>query len=619
MNYSPFKFFSSKLNLKLRSKYTLSRAYSTQLSEATASRFLQGCLILSIVLGVGLRFLWIGKREFWYDEVLSVLLSTGQKSAYQLPENVPFSLSDLASVLKIPPENGLLYALQTVKALLKGNLSEPHPPLLYLAEHGWMRLFGNSEIATRSLVMLASLVTLTVAYFLGRRILGQRGGLIFTALLALNPFFLSHSLNLRMYSPLALWACLSALCLMILMNVDRSASTASTASLATSERAANRLGGWRLWLLRGTVALALTAGLMTQYLFGYWFFALAAAVLFLDRKHWFMHALTLGSGAVLFMPWALWGTLKQLSNRRDVLERISANGGFLNSMAQHGRDFSQTLANYLLLGHLTTGMEPMAEPIKPMAVAIGWGVFGFVLMCAVNLYRRRQYWVLVTCGLLGLFPLLLALGVDVVANKNTLGFGWGRATIVVLPGCVLFVAAWLEKATGRWQALLTMGLLAVYLAVNVGDFVGRDRQMFHQVNAALLSGADLSGTDLLGTDLSSTELTLVVMNSRAWGHVNRLTYYLDEQANPDVLAAAPAEITAALEQALNKKNYARVLWLQANYPLWDKPETEAEARTFITATDELLQSRYQLMAQQSLRGTMNLDSFELQVYQRPAA
>ncbi len=570
-----------------------------RLSWALTNRMMTLVLWGCVVLGVGLRFLWVGKREFWYDEVLSVLFSTGQRGEYKLPKDVPFALSDFSGLLRIPPEDGVVDALKTVKALILSDLSEPHPPLLYLLEHGWIRLFGNGEGATRSLVMLMSLATLGVAYWLGRRLLGDRGGLIFTALLALNPFFLSHSLNLRMYSPLALWACLSALCLLMLMGVDRS----KTGAFETASEANVRPGGWRAWALRAGVVLPLTAGLMTQYLFGYWFFALGAFVLFLDRKRWFQHGLLLGGGALLFMPWFLWGTLRQVSNRQDVLERLSQGGSVISLMVQHGKDLAQTVANYLLLGHLTTGMLPLADPIKPTAVAVGCGAIAFIFLCVAGLIRRRQYWVLISCGLLGLFPLLLALCVDIAANKNTLGFGWGRATIVVLPGMVLLVAAWLEKATGRWREGLTAGILAVYLVVNVMDFEGRDRQMFHAVNAALLANRG-----------AAEQPTLVAMNSKAWGHVNRLLYYLDETANPDILVSDPADLETALSSALSKKNYAQVLWLRSNYPLWNAPETEAEVIELAAETDELLQERYSLSETRSLEGTMNLDSFELQVY-----
>lgn len=559
-------------------------------------------LWLCVALGIAMRMLWVGKRELWYDEVLSILLSSSQKNAYKLPDNVPFMLKDFSPLLKIPPENGMLDAVETLKNLLKGDLSEPHPPLLYLSVHGWMRLFGNSEAAVRSLVMLMSLVTLLAAYFLGKRVLGKRGSLIFTGLLALNPFFLSHSLNLRMYAPLLLWAMVSGVCLLALMGFDRAAEVRSKQELdeygargvqATPE-------GWSLWLLRAGVAIALVAGLMTQYLFGYWFFVLAALVLYVDRQRWFQHGLTIAGGALLFIPWALWGTLQQLGNRQDVLDRLSPEGGAFQLAMQHGKDLAQTLANYLLLGHLTTSMLPMSEPIKPTAVAIGCGVIGFVLLCVIGIYRRRQYQLLVICSLMGLFPLLLALGVDIATNKNTLGFGWGRATIVVLPGCLLLVAAWLEVATGRWREILTAGLLVTYLAVNVGDFVGRDRQMFHQVNSELLK---------------TNEPTLVVMNSRAWGHVLRLVYYLDETANAEVLVTSPAALPEALKTALAAKDYDRLLWLKSEYPLWNLPETEAELTALTAETESLLQAQHPLADSQKLRGTMNLDRFELGVYQ----
>lgn len=546
-------------------------------------------LLLCVALGVALRSLWVGKQELWYDEVLSVLLSSGQKNAYKLPDG-PFAIKELVPVLDLPAEKALSGTVETVKTLLKGTLGDPHPPLFYLSEHGWMRLFGNSEGALRSLVLLSSLITLLVAYSLGRRVLGQRGGLIFTALLSLNPFFFSHSLNLRMYAAMVLWVVVSGGCLLALVGVG-------AAGKSTEARSAT---GWRRWALRGGMVIALTAGLLTQYLFAYWFFAIAALMLYLDRKHWLQHALTLTTAILLFMPWALWGTRQQARNRGDVFDQISSVGGPLQSAVQHGKDLAQTLANHLLLGHLTTSMAPVGDPIKPTAVAIGCAVSGFLMVCVVGLYRRRQYRTLMIGSLMGLLPLAVAIAIDIVTNKYTVGFGWGRSTIVALPGCLLLVAAWLELGTGRWRSSLTVGLLVIYLTVVVVDFAGRDRQMFHTLNS-----------ELLKTD----EPTLVVMNSRAWGHVLRLVYYLDETANAEVLATSPAALPEALKAALAAKEYDRLLWLKSEYPLWNLPETEAEAIALTAETELLLQAQHSLADIQKLRGTMNLDRFELQVYQ----
>lgn len=540
-------------------------------------------------LGVCLRLMWVGQRELWYDEVLSVLLSTGQKSAYRLPDNVPFAVSDFAPLLHLPGSQGVLGAVAGVKDVVKGTLGDPHPPLFYLGEHGWMWLFGNSEGALRSLVLLVSLAALVLAYFLGRRVLGKRGGLIFTALLSLNPFFLAHSLNLRMYTSMVFWALLSGFAFLVLLH----------------EKA---LGGFWAWFLRAVVTLSVTAGLLTQYLFAYWLFALAALALWADRRRWFRHGLTLGMCVLLFLPWVFWGVRQQINNRGDVLNQISSVGGPLQSVLAHGKDLAQTLANHLLLGHLTTGMVPVAEPIKPTAVAVGCGVIGFLVVCVVGLYRRRQYRVLMAGVLMGLLPLAVALGIDVLTNKYTLGFGWGRSTMVALPGCVLLVAAWLEFGVGRWREVLTAGILAVYLAVNVGDFVGRDRQMFRTLSDGYIP--------------ETNEPVLIVMNTRAWGNVLRLVYYMDRYYGAedgfdiDVLAAAPADVKDAIAPALAKKDYRTVLWLKAEYPLWDVPETESELTALNAETETFLEERLEVSKEvRSLEGTMKLDRFELRSYE----
>ncbi len=560
---------------------------STLSAEKTSWSKLHSMLFLSfllvcIALGTGLRVLWVGPRELWYDEAISVLLASGQKDRYQLPDDVPFALSDFSQLLTLPAEKNVAAALETVKAVVKSTLSDPHPPLFYLSEHGWMRLFGSGEVALRSLVLLVSLATLIGAYGLGQRILGQRGGLIFTALLALNPFFLDHSLNLRMYAPMLFWVVVSGWCLLALIEGSEAAQPK------------------RRSLLRVGLAVSLAAGLLTQYLFAYWFFAVAALILYLeDRKRWFQHSLTLAAAILLFTPWALWGTRQQVHNRQDVLSQISSVGGPLQAAFQHGQDLAQTLGDHLLLGHLTTDMLPVAEPIKPTAVAIGWAVVGFVGLCVVGLYRRHQYRVLMIAVLMGLLPLAIALAVDVIANTYTLGFGWGRSVMVALPGCLLLIAAWLELATGRWREPLTAALLAAYLTVNIADLGMRDRQMFTTVNSELIS---------------TNEPTLVVMNSRAWGHVLRLIYYLDNTANAEVLVADPANVSAALTTALAAKDYERILWLKSEYPLWGEPKTQDQAQALIAETESILQEQSALQSTQTLSGTMKLDHFELQVY-----
>ncbi len=591
----------------------ISKRLSQAKTEAVTNVWLWG----SVGLGVLLRFVWVGKREFWYDEVLSVLIASGQKSAYKVPENLPFKVQEIAQLLDVPNRDSFISAMGSAKEVVKGVLSDPHPPLFYLAQHGWMWLFGNGEAALRLGGLLLSVATIWMAYVLGRKVLGHRGGLIFTALLSLNPFFMEHSLNLRMYAPMVLWVIVSSVCLLCLFEAHESAEenrqlaesriTQGTEDIETSSEIPQRpliLAIWRVGL-----AASLTAGLMTQYLFAYWLFAISALALYLDRKHWLSHALTIGASLTVFAPWVLWGVRQQASNRRDVLTQISSVGGPLQSALQHGKDVAQTLANHLLIGHLTTGMLPTGDSIKPTAVAIGCGVIGFLGMCIGGLYRRRQYRVMMVGLIMGVFPLLVALAIDSATNKYTVGFGWGRSVMVALPGCLLLVSAWLTLATGRWREPLTALLLAVYLGVNVGDFGWRDRQIFHAVSAQIPH---------------TQEPVLVAMNTKAWGHVLRLAYYLSEARNTEVLATNPAEMPAALAAALAHKDYSRVLWLNAKYPLWGKVESAEQAEALVAQSESLLKQAYPsenttgFPPIQVLRGTMYLDRFDLQVYDKNA-
>ncbi|MEO0867504.1 MAG: glycosyltransferase family 39 protein, partial [Cyanobacteria bacterium J06642_11] len=431
--------------------------------KRSASTFLLPLeIILMIVIGVAiaLRFLLIARHELWYDEALSILLSAGQRLDYPPPTDIPRALSDYSQLLQVPVEKGLGDTIETVKNILKSVLGDAHPPLFYLSQHVWMRLFGAGIVAQRSLVVFTSIGTIGCGYGLGRVVLGHRGGLILAALLATNPFFMAHSLNLRMYALMTFWAVLSQLLLLLLMEYGKTARTYPVRPL---------------WL---GLAVAVAGGLSSQYLYAYSLMSLGLAVLVLGRRYWLRCGSAMAAGIVLVLPWTLWGTRQQANNRADVLTQISVEGSPLTIAFRHFQDIAHTLANHLLLGHWTTGFPPYGENIKPAAVYVGIGVIVFLGFILWQLRQERR--ILVTGVVLGLVPLLIALGIDILTNKFTLGFGWGRSTIVALPGCLLLIASWLMTLR-RWQQPVILGLLSLYLVMGVGSFVGRDRTIFRTI------------------------------------------------------------------------------------------------------------------------------------------
>lgn len=423
------------------------------------SNLLEIIALVAIALAVLLRIINLGSREFWYDEVLSLLLSSGQRNNYQGLSDLPMVLANYAPLFNLPVETGIGGVFSTLRQLIRGFWGgEPHPPLFFLSQHLWLRLFGNSEAATRSLNALLSVGAIATTYGLGRTLLGHRGGLLLAALLGVNPFYLFHSLNMRMYAPLVLWGTLSAWMLLLLIFEGEILKDNKP----------------RTWLLCNVLLIgSLAAGLLTFYLFAYWAITLGILVLYLGRKHWWQHNLRLATGVMLTVPWVLVGTLKQLRNADLKRFGITPEGG--SPLLIHLQDFAQVLGIHLVVGDWVTSL-PLTS-----VIASGWVAFSLLMIFSINLWQQGEKKNLGVALILGIFPLLLALGVDIATKKFTLGFGWGRTMIIIVPGCLLLLALWLEKAAGKWRTPLAAGLLLFYLTVSIGDFSWRQRSVFHPI------------------------------------------------------------------------------------------------------------------------------------------
>ena len=126
------------------------------------SWFLLGFIIL---LAAALRFYDLGGESYWYDEVIMVRVAQG----------------DIWSIL----EGG-------------------RPPLYIVLAHFWIKLFGTSEAATRSISALAGVLSIPLMYAVGRQLFDKRIGLISAFLMAISQFQIYYSQDFRYYSLFAL-------------------------------------------------------------------------------------------------------------------------------------------------------------------------------------------------------------------------------------------------------------------------------------------------------------------------------------------------------------------------------------------------------------------------------
>lgn len=120
---------------------------------------------------------------------VGVVLRAGSASPLWLDEALSVEIARL-------PVDELLDALRRDGA----------PPLYYLLLHGWMKLFGTSDIAVRSLSAVFSIATIPMLFVAARRRGGDTVAISAAVLLATSPYAIRYATEARMYSLVALLA-----------------------------------------------------------------------------------------------------------------------------------------------------------------------------------------------------------------------------------------------------------------------------------------------------------------------------------------------------------------------------------------------------------------------------
>ncbi|MDP3046129.1 MAG: glycosyltransferase family 39 protein, partial [Chloroflexota bacterium] len=122
-------------------------------------------VLLITLLAFALRLLRLDFQPLWWDEGYSVY----------------FASQDLATL--------------TLKTA-----ADIHPPLYYYLLHVWIALFGASDVALRLLSVVIGTATIPVFYAVGRRLVARGTALLACLLLAVSPFHVYYSQEVRMYA-----------------------------------------------------------------------------------------------------------------------------------------------------------------------------------------------------------------------------------------------------------------------------------------------------------------------------------------------------------------------------------------------------------------------------------
>lgn len=207
-----------------------------------------------LFLALFTRLLGIVSRPIWYDEAFSILFA----------------------------EKGLNAMLYGTLAPTGAGSADIHPLGYYTLLWLWMKLFGESLVATRLLSILAGLISVYLVYLIALEVLYDKQAAYLSMLIAaLAPFQIHYAQEIRMYSFLGMWLLLAT------YAFQRGAKTRR----------------WKWWVV---FSIAAAFAQYTHNLAAFYLVPLALSPLL--QKDWrtFQAVVLAGLGAlILYFPWLI--------------------------------------------------------------------------------------------------------------------------------------------------------------------------------------------------------------------------------------------------------------------------------------------------------------------------
>ena len=122
-----------------------------------------------VVIAAVIRIIVLGDQSFWQDEALT---------AYEAQLPLGAMINTVVHV-------------------------ETTPPLYFVLIWAWAHVFGNGELALRSVSMLAGVALVPISYLAARDLVSPRAGVFAAAFVTFNPFLIWYSQEARAYMLLA--------------------------------------------------------------------------------------------------------------------------------------------------------------------------------------------------------------------------------------------------------------------------------------------------------------------------------------------------------------------------------------------------------------------------------
>jgi mannosyltransferase len=456
------------------------------------------------ILGVAafLRFFRIAQQSFWADEVQSIWQVNGHAGT-----------------------------------ILDNILTNMHGPLHFALLLGWSKLGGWSETWTRSLSAVAALVTIWLFYILTRRLAGRQAALWAALLLAISPFHILYSQEVRNYALLILFAVLSLILFLRIIegNGDEKAGRSNML---------RRLGTWIGFLF--TSAAALACNLAALFLF----VSQGIYILLVRPKLFGKLVVILVLIFLLLLPW-----IKNIELGWSI-EHIKY-GDSLRKVNFHPLSIPYTFLVYSVgdtvgpsRNEMNRSLSPgMFRPFIPYYIA-AFVVYVILIFQGLWAWSRQQrmLWLFLTWLLL---PIILA---GILATLN-LKVYQVRYASVGFPAYLILLAVGIERCTKRLRWVL-VALIVVLTFVSLRNLYTNPRYWKPDARAAT--------TAIMQEDRIGDAIVLYTIQEP-------LLYYYNGPATVIALGFAPDNALFWNEIADLEKRFERI-WLVDYYGWYIDPE-----------------------------------------------
>jgi mannosyltransferase len=114
----------------------------------------------------------------------------------------------------------LYFATMDLATMVAGTASDIHPPFYYTLLHFWIAFLGSGAVAVRLLSVLISTLTVPLLYRVGRRLVDGRVGMLASLVIAIAPFHIYYSQEVRMYGLVTLLGLLSVYFALLLLETQ---------------------------------------------------------------------------------------------------------------------------------------------------------------------------------------------------------------------------------------------------------------------------------------------------------------------------------------------------------------------------------------------------------------